>query len=113
MPLIEYRVGIVRVLNRIGPRSIIEHVTEHNGRSSALDSASQQQKRVLVTVDGSQQSLRALDYAVSIYSSIMFHDKVMIIILNVIEWADIVGESMDDELAAEIEEQGRRMLEAL
>jgi hypothetical protein len=43
----------------------------------------------------------------------MFHDKVMIIILNVIEWADKDGESMDDELAAEIEEQRRRMLEAL
>jgi nucleotide-binding universal stress UspA family protein len=70
-----------------------------------------------VPVDGSQQSLRALDYAANIYyrsgSNSSFHDKVMITILNVIEWADEDEESMDDELAAAIEEQGRRILRSI
>jgi nucleotide-binding universal stress UspA family protein len=37
----------------------------------------------------------------------------MITILNVIEWADEDEESMDDELAAAIEEQGRRILRSI
>lgn len=113
LPLIESRVGIVRVLSRIGQGTIVEQETEHNAGYPAHDSASQQQKRILVPVDGSQQSLRALDYAASVYSTSIFDDKAMIIILNVIEWADEDDESMDDELAAEIEEQGRRMLRSI
>jgi nucleotide-binding universal stress UspA family protein len=114
LPLIESRVGIVRVLNRIGQGSIVEQMTEYNAHyPAAPQSVSQKQKRILVPVDGSQQSLRALDYAASVYSSSIFHDKVMIIILNVIEWADEDDESMDDELAATMEEQGRRMLRSI
>jgi SSS family transporter len=114
LPLIESRVGIVRVLNRIGQGSIVEQMTEYNAHyPAAPQSVSQKQKRILVPVDGSQQCLRALDYAASVYSSSIFHDKVMIIILNVIEWADEDDESMDDELAATMEEQGRRMLRSI
>jgi urea-proton symporter len=115
LPLIESRVGIVKVLKRIGQGSIVEEVTEHNASYYYAHDSARYQKRILVPVDGSQQSLRALDYAASIYSSSSsnFHDKVMITILNVIEWADEDEESMDDELAAAIEEQGRRMLRSI
>jgi nucleotide-binding universal stress UspA family protein len=113
LPLVESRVGIVKVLNRISQASVVEQVTERNALYPAPDSESEQQKRILVPVDGSLQSLRALDYAASVYSSSIFHDKVMIIILNVIEWADEDDESMDDELAATMEEQGRRMLRSI
>jgi SSS family transporter len=117
LPLIESRAGIIKVMKRIGQGSIVEEVTERN-TYYARDST-RYQKRILVPVDGSQQSLRALDYAASIYSSSNttttsnFHDKVMITILNVIEWADEDEESMDDELAAAIEEQGRQMLRSI
>jgi nucleotide-binding universal stress UspA family protein len=37
----------------------------------------------------------------------------MITILNVIEWADEDEESMDDELASAMEEQGRQMLRSI
>jgi urea-proton symporter len=67
-----------------------------------------------VPVDGSQQSLRALDYAANIYrSNICSYHRVMITILNVIEWADEDEESMDDELASAMEEQGRQMLRSI
>jgi SSS family transporter len=117
LPLIESRAGIIKVLKRIGQGSLVEEVTEHN--SYYAHDSTRYQKRILVPVDGSQQSLRALDYAASIYSSnnnsttSNFHDKVMITILNVIEWADEDEESMDDELASAIEEQGRQMLRSI
>jgi urea-proton symporter len=109
LPLIESRAGIFKVLKQIGKGSIVEAMTERNAYYTAESQS--YQKRILVPVDGSQQSLRALDYAASIYSS--FPDKVMITILNIIEWADENEESMDDELAASIEEQGRRMLRSI
>lgn len=109
LPLIESRVGIVKVLKQIGKGSIVEAVTERNAYYTAKSQS--YQKRILVPVDGSHQSLRALDYAANIYSS--FPDKVMITILNIIEWTDEDEESMDDELAAAIEEQGRRMLRSI
>src|ERR671924_258159 len=109
LPLIESRVGIVKVLQRIGQGSV-EEVAEHNAYYYGDDS-SIYQKRILVPVDGSQQSLRALNYAASIYAT--SHDRTMIYILNVIEWADGDEESMDEELAAAIEEQGRRMLRSI
>jgi nucleotide-binding universal stress UspA family protein len=42
-----------------------------------------------------------------------FYEKVMITVLNVIEWTDEEEESMDDELASAIAEQGRRMLRSI
>lgn len=115
LPLIESRVGIVKVLKRMGQGSVVEEMTERNTYHTPDPPIFQ--KRILVPVDGSQQSLRALDYAANIYyrsgSNSSFHDKVMITILNVIEWADEDEESMDDELAAAIEEQGRRILRSI
>jgi len=65
-----------------------------------------------VPIDGSQQSLRALNYAATtMYNST--HDRTKIYILNVIEWADENEESIDEELAAAMEEQGRRMLRSV
>jgi SSS family transporter len=110
LPLIESRVGIVKVLRRIGQGSTVEEVTERNTYYHTPGSPSYQ-KRILVPVDGSPQSLRALDHAVRIYSSVP--NRVMISVLNVIEWADEDEESMDEELAAAVEEQGRRMLRSI
>jgi SSS family transporter len=109
LPLIESRVGIVKVLQRIGQGSVEEEVAEHN--AYYVNDSSIYQRRILVPVDGSQQSLRALNYAASIYTT--SHDRTMIYILNVIEWADEDEESMDEELAAAMEEQGRRMLRSI
>ncbi|MDQ4101607.1 MAG: universal stress protein, partial [Thermoproteota archaeon] len=69
------------------------------------------QKRILVPVDGSPQSLRALQYAANIYSNSSV--RVKISILNVIEWVEEDEESVDEELSGAMEEQGRRMLRSI
>jgi nucleotide-binding universal stress UspA family protein/uncharacterized protein with PQ loop repeat len=108
LPLMQSRAGIAEVLKRMG-QGPIEELAEHNTYYSHDPSIPQ--KRILVAVDGSQQSLRALNYAASIYSS--SSDRAMIYILNVIEWVDEDEESMDEELADAMEEQGRRMLRSI
>ncbi|MGH9876074.1 MAG: sodium:solute symporter family transporter, partial [Nitrososphaerales archaeon] len=109
LPLIESRAGIIRVLQKIGqgPYEIKQHYGANNYDydSSELE----YQKKILVPLDGSQQSLRALNYAANLYDS-THRAKARIYILNVIEWADESEESIDEELAAAMEEQGRRML---
>jgi len=67
-------------------------------------------KKILVAVDGSVQSLRALTYA-----SQAFDERVTakIYILNVIAWMDEDEESLDSELASRIQEEGRRMLKSV
>jgi SSS family transporter len=108
LPLMESRAGIAKVLKRIGQGSIEEMAA--NNTYYSHDSPIYQ-KRILVPVDGSQHSLRALNYAASIYAS--SSDKAVIYILNVIEWVDEDEESMDEELANSMEEQGRRMLRSI
>jgi nucleotide-binding universal stress UspA family protein len=111
LPLIESRVGIVRVLQKIGQRP---YGTEQQRVYDYYDDDYRGdffQKKILVPIDGSQQSLRALNYAATMYNSP--HDRTKIYILNVIEWADENEESIDEELAAAMEEQGRRMLRSV
>ncbi|MGI0012028.1 MAG: sodium:solute symporter family transporter, partial [Nitrososphaera sp.] len=112
LPLIESRAGIIRVLQKIGqgPYEIKQHYGANNYDydSSELE----YQKKILVPLDGSQQSLRALNYAANLYDS-THRAKARIYILNVIEWADESEESIDEELAAAMEEQGRRMLRSV
>jgi urea-proton symporter len=113
LPLIESRVGIVRVLQKIGQRPygteqqrVYDYYYDDDYRGDFF------QKKILVPIDGSQQSLRALNYAATtMYNSP--HDRTKIYILNVIEWADENEESIDEELAAAMEEQGRRMLRSV
>jgi urea-proton symporter len=118
LPVIESRNSIVKVLKQIGQRSTttttVEVAADHDVFHSTPGSPTFR-KRILVPVDGSQQSLRGLAYAASIYSNNFHdsHDRVMITILNVIEWVDEDEESMDDELAGAIEDEGRRMLRSI
>jgi nucleotide-binding universal stress UspA family protein len=69
-------------------------------------------KKILVPLDGSVQSLRALNSSTNIVNG---GDGVFttVYILNVIEWIDENDESIDDELAANMEEQGKKMLRSI
>jgi SSS family transporter len=109
LPLIESRDGIVKVLKRIDQAPIAE--TTEDNPYLIHDYSPMYKRKILVPVDGSQQSLRALNYAASIYNS--SHERALVYILNVIEWADEDEEYMDEELAAAMEEQGRRMLRGI
>jgi Universal stress protein family len=64
-------------------------------------------KRILVPVDGSLQSLKALNGAVSLFNDA---ERARIFGLNVVGWTDDEDESQDGEMTSEIEEEGRKML---
>lgn len=67
-------------------------------------------RRILVPIDVSLQSLKALNGAVSLFSDSV---KTRIFALNVIEWTDDEEESLDGEMTSKIEEEGRRMLRSV
>ncbi|HJT47430.1 MAG TPA: sodium/solute symporter [Nitrososphaeraceae archaeon] len=124
LPLIDSRKSIVDVVTRIGKTwdptykkefsiarnrdsAEIEHNYSSKNRSIDFQGPI---KKILVAVDGSIQSLRGLNHA-----SFLFNESndVKIYLLNIIEWSDKDDESVDDTLAAEMEEKGRRMLSAI
>ncbi|MDQ3873162.1 MAG: sodium/solute symporter [Thermoproteota archaeon] len=109
LPLIESRASIAKVLKQIG-RGPITQISEQEP-FTPNDYSPIYKKRILVPVDGSEQSLRALNYAATIYSN--SHERVLVYILNIIEWADEDEEYMDEEFAAAMEEQGRRVLRSI
>jgi nucleotide-binding universal stress UspA family protein len=115
LPLVQSRVGIIKVIKQISRGTNVRQLNETNANDAP--GHRRYQRRILVPVDGSPQSLRALDYAANVYSignnSNNSYDSVMITVLNVIEWTDEEEESMDDELALAIAEQGRRMLRSI
>jgi nucleotide-binding universal stress UspA family protein len=65
---------------------------------------------LLVAIDGSRESLRALNYA-----SYLFGETIpaRIIMLNVIEWTDENDESLDEVMSDEMLQAGRKMLRSV
>ncbi|HXG06205.1 MAG TPA: universal stress protein, partial [Nitrososphaera sp.] len=120
LPLIESRKGIIRVLQRIGhdiadarfnDRFTISSRSEYDGMGQY---EMVNQKKILVPLDGSIQSLRALNSSVDIVNGGGgIAASTTVYILNVIEWMDENDESIDDELAEAMEEQGKKMLRSI
>jgi nucleotide-binding universal stress UspA family protein len=103
-------------LNALGPRTLHlnanrddEFSFQHNDHIH-----NEEFKKVLVAIDGSIQSLRALNYANNIFSGVCVcgakYYRAKIFVLNVIEWADDEEDYIDNELAAKMQEEGRLML---
>lgn len=119
LPLIESRRGIIKVLQKIGQETIEVRLNNKNQLTASSDhdyatgNDLVYQRRILVPLDGSTQSLRALNSAAGIYVNPGSGTATTIYILNVIEWVDERDESVDDELAAVMEEQGRKMLRSI
>jgi nucleotide-binding universal stress UspA family protein len=67
-------------------------------------------KRILVAVDGSMSSIRALDYA-----SHVFQADSMIYVVHIIEWPDDYEQSTeyDTELMKRVEKEGRLVLSSI
>ncbi|MEW6604055.1 MAG: sodium/solute symporter [Thermoproteota archaeon] len=117
LPLIESRNGIVNVLQRIGRDIVDARFNDRFANSrSEYDGIGRNeptyQKKILVPLDGSVQSLRALNSSVDIVSAGR-GAATTVYILNVIEWMDESDESIDDELTAAMEEQGKKMLRSI
>jgi nucleotide-binding universal stress UspA family protein len=68
--------------------------------------------KILVPLDGSVQSLRALNSSAQIVNADR-RAATTIYILNVIEWMDENDESIDDELAIAMQEAGRKILRSI
>jgi nucleotide-binding universal stress UspA family protein len=65
---------------------------------------------VLVAVDGSLASLRALSYANTLFA---YESKPRIFIILVMEWTDEEDESVDEGLVSQMEQEGRKMLRSV
>jgi SSS family transporter len=122
LPLIESRSGIAQVLRKIAgaPASLSMHarkrdLDQENGSSLRNveyenDEGIGQTKKILVAVDGSLASLRALSYANTIFGS---GPKPKIFMLHVMEWTDEEDESIDEGLVSQMEQEGRKMLRSV
>jgi nucleotide-binding universal stress UspA family protein len=116
-PLIEARFGIAEVLKKISAASslplsskIEENKKSQTNLSSKFIDYPGDFKKILVAVDGSLSSLRALNYASQIFDD---PGRAKIYILNVVEWTDEDEESVDSVLVNKMEEEGRKMLRSL
>lgn len=120
LPLIESRAGIVQVFKKIGATSISfgqprkgDRIPENESKLNNAygeEASIGQSKRVLVAVDGSLSSLRALSYASTLFVSGF---KPRIFMMHVMEWTDEEDESIDEDLVSQMEQEGRKMLRSV
>jgi SSS family transporter len=132
LPLVESRVGILRALQMMadttstlrsrrtgqaattaaaGETEIGSAAAPPSTSSSSLIAADRGQayggiKKILVPVDGSRQSLRALDFATSIYAA----SRARIYLMYVISWTEESEDPVDEELTCKMEREGRVLL---
>ncbi|MGH9975442.1 MAG: universal stress protein, partial [Nitrososphaeraceae archaeon] len=66
--------------------------------------------RVLVAMDGSFPSLRALSYAESLFK---YRLMARVYLVHIIDWPDQEDESVDSTLVSQMQQEGRRMLKSL
>jgi SSS family transporter len=116
LPLIESRAGIIQVLKKIagatfplgqrGSVAPLQHY-EPNHRKTMSEHPLMEFKKILVAIDGSLSSLRALSYASTLFPPYI---TPKIYIMHVMEWSDEEDESVDDTLVSQMEQEGRKLL---
>ena len=104
LPLIEARKSINEIFHKA---TMDSGMMESSDEPSASDSPVM---KILVPVDGSAKSLKALYHANYIFRG---SAKVKIYLLHVIEWTDENEENIDEELASQIQEEGRLILRSV
>ncbi len=116
-PLVEARSGIIEAVKKISAATSLaprEKIDRHKNNESNLPSKFMEYqadlKKILVAVDGSIPSLRALNYASHLFDE---PARAKIYVLNVIEWTDEDEESVDSVLVDKMEEEGRKMLKSI
>ena len=96
----------VTVLPAIEARASIAEILARAGRPKGPAAGEISAAKILVPVDGSARSLRALGNAGRV-----FGPGVEVYLLHVIEWPDDAG--MDQEMSAQIREEGRLVLRSV
>lgn len=119
LPLIESRVGITQVMRKIAGTSVSlrqvrrERKPQHyesNLRNPNDENGIAQSKKILVAVDGSLASLRALSYANTLFTP---NSKPKIYMMHVMEWTDEEDETVDEGLVSQMEQEGWKMLRSV
>ncbi len=108
LPFIEARKSITEIIRKVNVESYVS--LENTYPSTADSSDNAQIIRVLVPVDGSASSLRALHHSSYLFKGIT---HVRIYLLYVIEWTDENDENMDETLSSQIQEEGRMILKSI
>ena len=104
LPLIEARKSIYEIFHKATMDSaMLEPSEEFTPSNSPI-------MKILVPVDGSARSLKALYHANYIFRG---SAKVKIYLLHVIEWSDENEENIDEELTSQIQEEGRLILRSV
>ena len=108
LPFIEARKSIAEIIHKANVESDIG--LENSYHSSNDLSKDAPIMRVLVPVDGSASSLRALHHSSYLFKGM---SKVRIYLLHVIEWTDEDDENIDEALYSQIQEEGRLILRSI
>jgi len=106
LPLIEAKKSISEIFHKANMNSEMMEQTNHS-HSSEYNSPVM---KILVPIDGSARSLKALYHANYLFRG---SAKVRIYLLHVIEWTDENEENIDEELASQIQEEGRLILRSV
>lgn len=104
LPLLEARKNIYEIFHKA---TMDSGMMDSSDDSSLTDSPVM---KILVPVDGSARSLKALYHANYLFRG---SARVKIYLLHVIEWTDENEENIDEELASQIQEEGRLILRSV
>ena len=102
LPVIQSRDGILHVMKNIAksskPRKTVKYGHDLTDNEIA--------QKILVAVDGSVSSMRALNYVNYVMKE---SSNIKVYLTHIIEWSDD-EESMDEEMTIKMEQDGRKML---
>lgn len=106
LPLLEARRSIAEIIHKAKMNSEMNDDLDYS-KPSKFDIPAM---KILVPVDGSAKSLKALYHA-----NYLFRDaaRVRIYLLHVIEWTDENEENIDEELGSQIQEEGKLILRSV
>lgn len=119
LPLIESRAGILQVLKGISDTLILHKGTEAKlvrmrARARVYPNEEGDKgvevTRVLVAMDGSFASLRALSYAESLFKYV---PMARIYLVHIMEWPDEEDGLLDSTMVSQMQQEGRRILKSL
>ena len=104
LPLIEARQSISEILHKANMDSDMLESPEYSGSSDSPVI------KILVPIDGSARSLKALYHANYLFRGAA---RVRIYLLHVIEWTEEKEENIDKEMATQIQEEGKMILRSV
>ena len=102
LPVIQSRSGIAHVMKNIAKSSKPRKTDKYGHDLSDKEIA----QKILVAVDGSVSSMRALNYVNYVMKE---SSNIKVYLTHIIEWSDD-EESMDEEMTLKMEQDGRKML---